>query len=71
MMSSGSEHNDQTRPSDDGVDRRELFDLTLDAVKRAPDIRAERVAALRQRIQAGDYYVPDDLLATKILEFCA
>ncbi len=38
------------------------------AVRQAPEVRAERVAILRQRIAAGTYYVPDALLARRILE---
>ena len=39
-----------------------------EAVRQAPEVRAERVAILRQRIAAGTYYVPDTLLARRILE---
>ncbi len=39
-----------------------------EAVRRAPEVRAERIAILRQRIAAGTYYVPDALLARRILD---
>ena len=39
-----------------------------EAVRQAPEVRAERVAVLRQRIAAGTYYVPDALLARRILD---
>lgn len=45
--------------------------LALSAEHRASDVRAERVAALRSRVQAGVYYIPDALLAQRILEFRA
>ena len=39
-----------------------------EAVRQAPEVRAERIAVLRQRIAAGTYYVPDALLARRILD---
>lgn len=45
--------------------------LALSAERQASDVRAERVAALRSRVQAGVYYIPDALLAQRILEFRA
>ena len=44
------------------------FVQAQEAVRQAPDVRAERVAILRQRIAAGTYYVPDALLARRILD---
>jgi negative regulator of flagellin synthesis FlgM len=38
---------------------------TLDAV---PEVRAERVDALRQQVQAGAYQVPYDKLAGQLLD---
>jgi negative regulator of flagellin synthesis FlgM len=45
--------------------------LAREAARQAPDVRAERVAALRQQIAAGTYHVSDDLLAQKIVDFKA
>jgi negative regulator of flagellin synthesis FlgM len=39
----------------------------VDAVRQAPDIRAERVAALRQQIESGHYDVSSMQVAAKIL----
>jgi flagellar biosynthesis anti-sigma factor FlgM len=40
----------------------------LEAVRRAPDIRTERIAALKERVLAGTYRVPEALLAQKMLD---
>jgi negative regulator of flagellin synthesis FlgM len=45
--------------------------LARQAARQAPEVRAERVAALRQRIAAGAYHVPDSLLAQKLVDFRA
>lgn len=45
--------------------------LALTAARQAPDIRAERVSALQQRLAAGTYHVPNSLLAQKMLEVTA
>lgn len=37
------------------------------AVEAAPDIRAEHVARIKQRLADGTYYVAPDLLARKLL----
>lgn len=52
-------------------DRARALSLALQAVHRAPEVRAERVAALQQRIAAGAYRVPDSLLAQKLVDFKA
>jgi anti-sigma28 factor (negative regulator of flagellin synthesis) len=41
--------------------------IAREAMRRAPEIRAERVATLRQRIAAGTYHVPDAVLARCLL----
>lgn len=38
-----------------------------DAILAAPDVRAERVAALKQRVEAGEYRVDSDRLAQNLL----
>jgi negative regulator of flagellin synthesis FlgM len=38
------------------------------AVEAAPDVREDRVADLKQRIARGEYEVPADVLARKLLE---
>jgi negative regulator of flagellin synthesis FlgM len=38
------------------------------AVEAAPDVREDRVADLKQRIARGEYDVPADVLARKMLE---
>lgn len=47
------------------------FFYAREAVRRAPEVRAERIASLRQRIADGSYYVPDSLLACRILDLYA
>jgi len=47
------------------------FSRAVAAVRQAPATRTERIAALRQRVEANTYYVPDILLAEKILDFGA
>jgi negative regulator of flagellin synthesis FlgM len=37
------------------------------AVDAAPDVRADKVAEIRQRIEDGTYSVPPELLAQKLL----
>ena len=39
------------------------------AARQAPEVRAERVAALREQIAAGSYHVPDALLADKLMGY--
>ena len=43
--------------------------LAHEAARQAADVRPERVAALRRRIEEGTYYVPDTLLAEAIMDF--
>jgi flagellar biosynthesis anti-sigma factor FlgM len=38
------------------------------AVDAAPDVRADRVAELKQRIASGEYSVPASVLARKLIE---
>ena len=38
------------------------------AVETAPDVREDRVAELKQRIARGEYDVPADVLARKMLK---
>lgn len=37
------------------------------AVQNAPDVRADRVAAIKKQIQEGTYQVPTEALADKLL----
>lgn len=37
-------------------------------VRSAPDVRETFVAELKSRVQAGDYRVPEDVLARRILD---
>lgn len=39
----------------------------IESVKQAPDVRAERVSALRKQIAAGDYTVSSRQVAAKML----
>lgn len=41
--------------------------LAAEAVRSSPDMRAERVAELRRRIEAGEYHVPAEKVAAKLL----
>jgi anti-sigma28 factor (negative regulator of flagellin synthesis) len=54
-----------------GADDAALVDVVVAAACQAPEIRAERVAALRDRIAAGAYRIPDAMLAQKLLDFMA
>jgi|GEM_PF-717529 len=38
-----------------------------EAVRTSPDVRADRVAELRRRIEAGEYHVPAEKVAAKLL----
>jgi flagellar biosynthesis anti-sigma factor FlgM len=38
------------------------------AVEVAPEVRAERIAELKQRIASGEYSVPADVLARDLLD---
>ncbi len=40
----------------------------LSVLKKTPDIRADRVAALRRLIEAGEYHVASEDLAEKMLK---
>jgi anti-sigma28 factor (negative regulator of flagellin synthesis) len=62
-----------TRPADGaaGADDAALVDVAVAAARQAPETRAERVAALRDRIAAGAYRIPDAMLAQKLLDFMA
>ena len=37
------------------------------AVEEAPDVRADKVAEIKKRIEDGTYHVPADVLARKLL----
>jgi negative regulator of flagellin synthesis FlgM len=39
-----------------------------DAVQSAPDVRAEKVDAIKQRVEDGTYSVPASVLARKLLD---
>jgi flagellar biosynthesis anti-sigma factor FlgM len=59
-------------PADGGTDAADLASTIarVQAVARqTPDVRAERVAALRRRIAAGTYRVPDAVLAKALRTF--
>ncbi len=43
------------------------FVRAYETVRQAPEVRAERVAILRQRIAAGTYSVPAALLARRLM----
>ena len=51
-----------------GVDA-DVIARALMAVHATPAVRTERVSALRQRIAAGVYIIPDAVLAHKLLAF--
>jgi negative regulator of flagellin synthesis FlgM len=59
------------RPASDSV---EISDLSRElsrarqAVDAAPDVRADKVAAIKKRIEDGTYTVSPELLARKLLE---
>ncbi|MDH4264339.1 MAG: flagellar biosynthesis anti-sigma factor FlgM [Deltaproteobacteria bacterium] len=39
-----------------------------DVLKKTPDVRVDRVAALKKLIAAGKYHVPSDVLAEKMIK---
>lgn len=58
------------RPAHDTVeisDRARLIDAAREALHRLPDVRADRVEALRARIASGSYDVPAAEVADRIL----
>ena len=62
---------ERVRPASDSV---EISDLARElakarqAVDAAPDVRADKVAAIKKRIEDGTYSVSPELLARKLLE---
>ena len=73
--------NNQAQPKADpqnvrssSSDRREISDRSRElararqAVDAAPDVRADRVAEIKKRIEDGTYSVSPELLAHKLLE---
>jgi negative regulator of flagellin synthesis FlgM len=58
-----------------GTDRLELsgaarlFDTALSAIKEAPEIRMDRVEAIRAQIAAGTYSINTAVIAQKMLGF--
>ena len=44
------------------------FRTAMDALTKAPDVRADRVADLQQRIQSGSYQTPISDLTEKLLD---
>ena len=62
---------ERVRPASDSV---EISDLSRElskarqAVDAAPDVRADKVAAIKKRIEDGTYSVSPELLARKLLE---
>lgn len=60
-----------TRSSSDSLeisDRSRELARARQAVDAAPDVRADRVAEIKQRIEDGTYSVSPELLARKLLE---
>lgn len=58
-------------PEDDQVDlsvRSKEMKQVRDILETAPEVRAERVKALKELVDSGEYRVPSDLLADKILK---
>lgn len=49
-------------------DEARTFARVMQAVTEAPDIRADRVAKLRERIASGDYRVEADALARLLVD---
>jgi negative regulator of flagellin synthesis FlgM len=62
---------ERVRPASDSV---EISDLARElakarqAVDAAPDVRSDKVAAIKKRIEDGTYSVSPELLARKLLE---
>ena len=55
---------DSVEISDEGM---RVLQRAVETVKQAPDIRHERVAELRQKIEAGEYQVTSAQLAAKLV----
>ncbi len=48
-------------------DRARSLHLAQEALSRLPEIRQDRVEALRQMVKAGTYHVPSDKIADRML----
>jgi negative regulator of flagellin synthesis FlgM len=62
---------DRVRPTSDSVeisDRSRELARARQAVDAAPDVRADKVAAIKKRIEDGTYSVSPELLARKLME---
>jgi len=53
--------------STSGKERAEAFSKALDIARKTPDVRADRVADLKQRIAAGKYHVDSGKIADGML----
>lgn len=61
---SGAKKEDQLAISDES----RIKQKAMQAVKQAPDIRADKVAEMQERISAGTYTLSEDEVAEKMIE---
>jgi negative regulator of flagellin synthesis FlgM len=61
---------DATRPADSVSLSSDVaaIDAAREAIGALPDVRQEKIEALRREIQAGTYHVPAEKIAEKILK---
>jgi flagellar biosynthesis anti-sigma factor FlgM len=50
------------------IERLSAYSAAREAVQQVPDVRAEKVDAIKRRVTDGTYHVPASVLARKLLE---
>lgn len=50
-----------------GVDPQTFQDLILKAIKDIPDIRQDQINRIREALQSGNYHIPSDQVAGRII----
>ncbi len=67
-MSKGKKKQTSTRDKGFAAASGQDMEKILSLLKITPDVRADRVAALKRLIEAGKYHVPSEELAEKMIK---